>query len=951
MSDKRENDLKIQDDLPIRAVGIETQRERRNFSDLPPQNYIHVWWARRPTPASRLGILSSILPDSVDDDKLLMWMGIDPDNNNSDTPIAEHVRKKRSTKDKRDGSVYEHYGYRKSYKNLPDNEEIRELHDIARDTWDDELPTILDATAGGGSIPFESVRYELPTIANELNPVASVILKAVLEHPRVDGDLSEDIRKWGMEIGERSSEELSDYFPASQGGREPLTYLWANTITCPDCGTEIPMSPNWWIDRQENIAVKPNVENMSVSFELVDMDNEDDYNPTSAGTVSRGDGDCLNCKVTIEGDEIKRQAQEGETGYQIYCIEYRDEYTGDRGNFRAPNEEDQKAFQKAKENIKNDFEMSTFLSIEIPDGEETARTDRFGIYKWRDMFAPRQLLSHYTYWKKFEEVKPKIKEKYPKAEAEVILTFLSMAGDKALNYNSRYSGWHPARATVQNTFDRHDFAYMWSFAENNQAGKDIGYEWCLENSITAYQKLRDLSGDRNTDIDVLQEDASNLPLDDESVEAVILDPPYYDNVMYAELSDFFYVWLKKYLGDVYPEFFETELTPKDDEAVANESKFDEVAVNKSKSELAEQDYEEKMSDIFDEMHRVLDDEGIFTLMFTHKKTEAWDTLTKALINAGFVVTATHPVSTESQHSLHQKGKNAAESTILLASEKRDKEDETPTLYEDIQRETRRVARQKAKELDEREVDFAKVDIILASFGPTLEVFTENYPVVDDEGNEVSPQEALDEARTAVNDYLIEKYLNEGVKDVDSVTEWYLLSWLVFEAERFPYDEARRLAIGVGEDMDSLKKSHRLWRKKSDDVVLRGHDERVYHIDKDESSRSSRVTKVEPEKSTFSTAIDKVHATMHVYDVKGAREARGYIQERNFDKDADFKATLEALLRLLPHSPDNTHDDWEIAQEIASGKTGEMLELDLDRQIFQERYEEGEKVQTKLGDSE
>lgn len=959
MSEKRVNDLKIQGDLPIRAVGIETKRERKNFTHLPPQNYIHVWWARRPTPASRLGILASVLPDTVDDDTLLRWMCMNPNQIDSnykpeDKSIAEHVREKKATKDEREGSVYEHYGYRKIWTQTPDEETIDEIHETARENWGGELPTVLDATAGGGSIPFESVRYEFPTIANELNPVASVILKAVLEHPRVNGDLSDDIRKWGEEINERASKELSQYFPASDDGREPLSYLWAHTVTCPDCGVEIPLSPNWWIDKDENLAVKPEVERDSVEFELVDTSSipKSEYNPNS-GTVSRGDGDCLNCNVTIEGDEIKRQAQNGEMGYQLYCVEYREKSKNKttRGNFRAPTEKDKEAFNQAQEVVEKDFELSTLLSIKIPDGEETKRTDRFGMYEWRDMYSPRQLLSHYTYWQKFEEIKSEIGENYSEREVDAIVTFLAIVADKTIDYNARQSVWHNSETKIEHVFSRHDFSFAWSFTEINQGGDGIGYEWCLDNVITAYDDLRDLSGHSEAKIDVYQDDAADLPLNDESIQAIVLDPPYYDNVMYAELSDFFYVWLKKYLGDVYPEFFDEVLTDKDEEAVANESEFDDIAVDKSKSELAEQDYEEKMSDIFDEMNRVLNDDGIFTLMFTHKKTEAWDTLTKALINAGFVVTATHPVSTESEHSLHQKGKNAAESTILLASEKRDTEDETPTLYEDIKRETRRVARQKAKELDEREVDFAKVDIILASFGPTLEVFTENYPVVDDEGNEVAPQEALDEARSSVNDYLIEKYLNEGVKDVDSVTEWYLLSWLVFEAERFPYDEARRLAIGIGEEMDTLKKSHRLWRKKGDDVVLRSHDERVYHIDKDDSSRSSRVTKVEPENSTFATAIDKVHATFHVYDVKGSREARGYIQERNFDKDADFKATLEALIRLLPHSPDNTHDDWEIAQELASGKTGEMLDLDLDREIFRERHEEREQVQRKLGDSE
>lgn len=936
--------LKIEGDLPIRAAGIETQRERKNYSDLPPQNYIHVWWARRPTPATRLGLLSSVLPDSVDDDQLLRWMGMDPNNKDPDISVAEHVRQKQATKDERSGFVYEHFGYRKAYKNLPDEKEMEKLHDLARETWGGELPTVLDATAGGGSIPFESVRYEFPTMANELNPVASVILKAVLEHPRVNGDLSDDIRKWGEEINERAREELEEYFPASEDGREPLTYLWAHTITCPDCGIELPLSPNWWIDRDNDVAARPKVDDNEVTFEIIDVSNEE-YNPSS-GTVSRGKGECLNCKVTISGDKVKEQAQSGEMGYFLYCVEYRDQYDDTRGNFRPATKRDLEAFHAVKDVVCDDFELSTLLTEDRFVGPAD-RSANYGISKWRDMYFPRQLLVHHTYWRKFEEIKKEVRDNYNDAETNVLLTFLALANDKVLDYNNRLSSWDNTVPKVRNSFERHDFAFKWSFTEINQAGENIGYEWCLSNVLTAYDDLRDLAGNSSSSIRVSQEDAANLSIDDSEVDAIVLDPPYYDNVMYAELSDFFYVWLKKYLGDVYPEFFERELTDKDDEAVANESKFDDVAgEGKSKSEMAKEDYERKMTEIFEEMHRVLEDNGVFTLMFTHKKTEAWDTLTKALIESGFTVNATHPISTENPNSLHQAGKNAAESTILLSSRKRSKpaEDAEYTLWSDVKRKTREAAMEKAQELDEREVEFTKVDMILASFGPTLQVFTQNYPVIDDEGNEIRPQKALDEARNAVRDYLIDEYLNQGVREADPKTEWYVLAWLVFEAERFPYDEARRLAIGLGEEIDGLKKTNRMWRKKSDDIVLRSHDERVQTPQDKQKSRT--VKPIDPDDVAYETDLDKVHAVLYVYDTEGSVAAHDYIKERGFENDTAFKATLEALIHVLPQN----HDDWEIARDLSVGDTGRLLDLDIDRSAFGNN-DEKEVEQSKVSEYE
>jgi len=956
--------LKIQDKLPIRSVGLETKREQKNFSDKPPQNYIHVWFARRPTPATRLGVLSSVLPDTVDDDTLLKWMGMNPDNLKEGVTVAEHVRNKTDTLEQRSGRVYDHYGYRKAYKNLPDEEEMEKFDQQVRDTWGGELPTVLDATAGGGSIPFESGRYNLPTVANELNPVPSVILKAVLEHPRVNGDLSGDIKKWGEKINEYAREKLSDYYPEITGQRD-LEYIWMHQITCPDCGSEVPLTLNWWLEQTssgEGYAIQPQVKEGSSEVELPVVElptdvSKDEFNPTS-GTVSRAKAECPACDVTIEEEEIKEQGRNQGLETRLVAVHYESQRKGEGKKYRAATEEDLEAVENAREKAKKDPEIATLLTEEIPDGKETSRTNNYGIEQWRDMYNDRQLVTHYTYWQAFEEVKAAIRDgdensavldedetppTYSSEEAEVILTFLALGADKAVDYNSRMCTWVHSEGKIGHVFAQHDFGFAWKFAESRLPAEGLGYEWVLNSMVEVYEELEELAGHANAPIEVYQEDAANLPLDDEEVEAIVLDPPYYDNVMYAELSDYFYVWLRRYLGDVYPDFFQQELTEKNEEAVANPAKFDDVAGDKSKSELAKDDYENKMSAIFAELERVLDEQGVFTLMFTHKKTEAWDTLTKALINAGFIVKSTHPISTERPESLHQRGKNSAESTILLSAEKRQTREDDFTLWEDIKAKTQDVAKARAEEMDQDEIEFSKVDIMLAAFGPTLEVFTENHPVVDGKGNEVEPQEALDEAREAVREYFIEKYLNEGIKKVDPKTEWYVLAWLIFEAQRFPYDEGRRLAIGMGESLDDIKRPHRMWRKKSGDILLRPHEDRVQNINKDPDNRSSRKP-VDPEAVTFSLTLDKVHAAMHVYDVKGATEAWNWMKTRDCASDPEFKATIEALLWVLPED----NDDREILRNMVAGETGEYLDLDLDSGLFTDA-EGDETTQSTLAD--
>lgn len=939
-SENRVTKRKIQETVPIRTIGIETERENLDFQHRPPHRYAHVWFAARPTPVSRLAVLASVLPDDIDNDTLLNWMGFHPNNKSEGKSISEHVREKRKTKDDRDGLEHEHYGYRKIWRYTPDDETKSQLHKQLEGTWD-ELPTVLDATAGGGTIPLESIRYGLPTIANELNPVPSVVLEAVLKKTRTQSDVSEDIIEWGEEIDKRSREALSTYYPEDPGERNQ-SYLWAHRVSCLDCGLKVPLASSWWINKgsssREGQAARPIISDQrdTVEFEIVDLPEDvtkDEFNPTD-GTISYSKMTCPRCGVTMDSDTLKSMLQEGEYDYQLYAIYYDKE--NERGHeFRTPHEEDIKAYEEACEAVENSVDLSTLLAVDIPSGEKTDELHRNGMEEWRDLFTPRQLLTHYTYWEKFEEVKSEIRAQYNEEEADTILTYLSLVADKALDYNSRMSSWDPGQPQIRNMYAGSDFAFSWSFQEHNLIMEGHGYDWMLTNiAEDVYSGVREQLKDSKAPAEVYQGDAADLQIEDESVDAVVLDPPYYGMIMYAELSDYFYVWMRKYLEDVYPDFFTSELTEKNEEAVANTSKFEGVNIKgRSKKDLAREEYENKMTDIFEHLHRVMAEDAIFTMMFTHKETEAWDTLTKALIESGFVVTSTHPISTENQFRVQQSGRNSADSTILLASEKRKQESSASTLWGDVQKQTRQAAEKRVRELEQQEAEFTKVDMMLAAFGPTLEIFTQEYPVVDNEGNEVSPQVALDEARAAVRDYLIDKYLNEGVREVDSKSEWYLLAWLMFEAKRFPYDEGRRLAIGVGENVDELKKQHRFWRTRSGDIVLRPHEDRVRDVNKPKENRSGRKP-IAPESLSYNLSLDKVHAALHIYNIKGETEAWNWLKDRNCGSDPAFKATLEGLLRVLPHD----HEDWEIARDIAAGETGDLLDLDLDADIFQEKSE-------------
>ena len=314
--------------------------------------------------------------------------------------------------------------------------------------------------------------------------------------------------------------------------------------------------------------------------------------------------------------------------------------------------------------------------------------------------------------------------------------YLSLALDKLLNYNSRMSVWMSTREVVANTFNRHDFAFCWSYVEMALLVEDLGLQWALENTgksmLELIETIRGSNGrtllDENNraqgHVTVTNGSGASMPhVADKSVDAVVMDPPYGANVMYAELSDFFYVWLKRTAGLVVPELFTRRLADKDAEAVANKAHF---KGQKGAARLADDDYRVKMEGIFAECRRVLKDDGIMTVMFTHKDTGAWDALAMSLMDAGFVITASWPVNTEASGSLHIKDKAAANSTIFLVCRPREQAQGDAVYWEDVEPEVARAVRTRVGEY--QAAGISGVDLYLASFGPALEAFSRHWPL-------------------------------------------------------------------------------------------------------------------------------------------------------------------------------------------------------------------------------
>jgi len=917
----------IESKLPLNAIDIESQKDMES-GRYHALRSLHKWFAARPTPAVRLAVLASVYPGKIDSDKLLRLMKIGP--KQLDSGLADFVEKK-FTDEKGSGTLDDHYGYPNPNTQSPTEAEIENLQDTLREAWGGELPTILDPTAGRGIIPFEAIRYGLPAKANELNPVPSLILKAALEYAPKVGSLDPDIREWRDKIHETAKENIEPYFPTEEPGREILNSALTYIIQCDSCGGEVPLVSKWWLNKDSDggDAIKPSYENGTVIYEHVRVENQDSsYNPEDAPLSGR-DAECPHCGVVNEKGEIREKIHDGDFEYSIYGVNYEKE-NSERG-YRAGGQIDQDALSKAKERVDSDFDLLTFLSEPVDVSSRTNDPTSYGMNEWRDIFTPRQLVVQYEYLAAFEKYKPEILSKYDDETAYAILTVLTLAASRSMNYNTRLNQWRDSRGYGSHIFTDNNLSLKRMSVDNNLSAPRRGYKNHSEHVISAYEVLVSYLPE-DTTIDLSSMDAANLgsQWDAGSVDAAIVDPPYYSSIMYAELSDVFYVVQKEYLEDIHPEIYSSNLTDKDNEAVANPYRFEEIAEDEqSKKDLADEHYESKMGEIFAEIQELLSPGGVMTVMFTHREMDAWDTLTSALINAGFTITATHPIKTEMSDRVGLQGKASADSSIFLVARKREDRSSGRTLWEEVQDDIREAARDQAEEILDSGYNISKTDTAIAAYGPTLQKYTEEYPVVNKKGKEIRPREALSQAREAVTGVLAERFLKTGgIDQIDSLSRWYILSWLIYENDTIPYDEARQLGVAANVDIDNIKRPTKIWGKSGKDIQLKDHTDRVQDIvmlrSDSADNPSSRKYPVNPTDNRFTYNIDAVHSAIHVYEREGARAAWQWLSDRNLKSDQEFEVTVTALLEVLPIESDMR----KTLVNLVSGETGEYLDINL-----------------------
>jgi adenine-specific DNA methylase len=616
----------------------------------------------------------------------------------------------------------------------------------------DQPPLVVDPFAGGGSILLEALRLGCDAFASDLNPVACLIEKAKLaDIPRHGPDLAEELRRVGAEIKQQAEKELADLYPKDPDGATPIAFLWARTVRCesPNCGAEIPLVRSFWLCKKakrgrgiKHRVVRPAGGAPRVEFEVFEPTTEKDV---PAGTVTRAKATCLSCGAVLAPERVRAQlaAQRGgadavfdakgrRTGgaRMLAVVTLR---AGEQGRqYRLSTERDYAAVRKAQGRlaaILGEWERGGKQGLcPVPDeptpaggGSGAGRAfsvQKYGMLQWGDLFTQRQSLTLTTLARHASAVSSE-------ASRELIALSLSKLAER----NNSICDWMVGVECPGHLYTQQVIPPAWDFAEAAPLGGSSGsFELAVEHTA-ANAAASDTGQSRSADVG--QSDAADLPLPDESVDIYFTDPPYYDAVPYSDLSDFFYVWLKRTLVDhpLLRDRFDPNnpLTPKQREVVQDETRTFNGRVKDRTF------FESRMAKSFACGRSVLKPDGIGCVVFAHKTTEGWETLLTGMISAAWVITGSWPIATERSARMRARESAALESSVHLICRPR-REDAPVGEWGEVLRELPGRVADWMERLQREGVRGA--DLVFACIGPALEIYSRYSKVVDAEEREI-----------------------------------------------------------------------------------------------------------------------------------------------------------------------------------------------------------------------
>ena len=982
----------IEVDLPIKRISAHARREKSirhgHISTL------HIWWARRPLAACRAVICASLWPDpadplcpqsfrdkaakivsdfataaarskqigeSCDRETWLKWQAL-ANNGGLDGRNEAHWNVLRF-------ALLDFIADFSNWDNSTFPEYVnasRALTQVAHDALGGEpgtRPLVVDPFAGGGAIPLEALRVGADSFASDLNPIPVLLNKAVLEYiPKYGQRLADEVRKWGAWVRKQAEVELSRFYPRDPDGGLPIAYLWARTIRCegPGCGAEVPLIRSLWLARkgEQNVALQmvPNRQDKRVDFRLIVrtdngwIDTQDERisinRPLFDGTVRRGSATCPCCGYTTAISNVREQLRlrhGGANDARLMCVVISHPGAG-RRTYRLANPQDILAFRSAALQLKEQLAGSDEHARWVPSEEICLNEIRrisvplYGMTRWRDIFSDRQLLTLSCLARLVNEVAlgPDI------AFSDAVRTMLALAVGRVADLSSSLASWIITLEAVRSTFGRQALPIVWDFCECQPISDklDGALEWIIGVIESESKDTKSLGH-------VEMCSAASHVLPDDSVAALITDPPYYDAIPYAHLSDFFYVWLRRCLAQTHPALMESDQVPKAEEIVVDRPH----ELNRSNHDIVW--YEAQLRTAFGEGQRIVSRSGIGVVVFASKTTASWEAVLKALIASGWVVSGSWPIDTERENKVAAIGQARLMSSVHIVVRARKGLVESPEWghtgdWRDILQELPRRIHEWMPRLAGEGIVGA--DAIFACLGPALEIFSRYSRVEKGNGDDVDLSEYLEHVWAAVaREALAMVFRGADVTGFEAdarLTAMWLWTLAAPDTNgsldpvhgeddaddqgerkkpkasgyRLEYDAARKIAQGLGASLENL--TH-LVEVKADEATLLPVAERTQHLfgKEEEPSRVRSRKKASEQLNIFAeltgaedaervwqekavekvgeTTLDRIHQAMILFAAGRGEALKRFIVEDGVGADGKFWRLAQALAALYP----------------------------------------------------
>ncbi len=814
--------------IPLDAINRETQRESSNRKGHPWK--LHTWWARRPLAACRAVIFCSLVDDPGEEgapaDLLRLIDDLEeprplPDNWDRMEPAEQRRRR-----------LFKFIETLVKWESTTDEDVIGTARKLILAATDGNPPPLLDPFCGGGSIPLEAQRLGLEAHGSDLNPVAVLISKALVELPpkfagmppvnpdargKLGSDaerkgaagLAEDVRWYGEWMRQQAWERIGHLYPQGPNGETVIAWLWARTATCPNpaCGTEMPLVNSLWLSKKRRVWVEPIAAGKAIRFRV-----RDQGEPATEGTVSRRGAQCILCGTIAPLRDIREQGQRTGLGSQLIAVINEGQ---ERRQYMSPDTTQTIAASlDADLQQRVDSEHADALAASTPQRLTGGTAYNYGLTTWAKLFSPRQLATLATFSDLVGEARDLVRahaaettmvpdqtrpdQTRPDAYADAVATYLALAVDRSADHWSALAVWQNAAGNARGTFARQAIPMVWDFVEVNPFSGSTG-NW--RSATARIAEVLDHIGQGAVGGVVQQGDAATV-ISAETGAITITDPPYHDNIAYADISDFFYVWLRRTIGKIYPDICATLLTPKSQEIVAAAYRFG------NDRSRAEQHFADGLTSAFNLMRAKTGGETPTALFYAYKQAErddeldrtastGWEKMLSSLIASHFSITGTWPIRTEKTNRAVAMEANALATSVVLVCRPRPDDASMADIGE--------FNRALASELPVALRRFigehiAPVDLPQASIGPGMAVFSRYSAVVRPNGDHMTVREALELINAGVEQFFSER---EGA--FDGATQFCLRWFEQFGFEDGPFGDADTMARAKDISVEELQR--------------------------------------------------------------------------------------------------------------------------------------------------